>query len=115
VRREAVLPARSGSCWRRYFFAGVRDSGGDAWATRSVTGYSVISLDYNSIPEYLTNGKPEFIFSTKDRSSFELNEQSYTDLVVVLNRIIQHLNNNRMVAQFLLSPVGWFALMAILH
>lgn len=72
--------------------------GGAAWATRSVTGYSVISLDYNSIPEYLTNGKPEFVFSTKDRSSFELNEQSYTNLVVVLNRIIQHLNNNRIGA-----------------
>ena len=69
--------------------------GGAAWATRSVTGYSVISLDYNSIPEYLTNGKPEFVFSTKDRSSFDLNEQSYTNLVIVLNRLIQHLNNNR--------------------
>lgn len=69
--------------------------GGAAWATRSVVGYSIISLDYNSIPEYLTNGKPEFTFSTKDRSSFVLNEQSYSNLVIILNRLISHLNNNR--------------------
>lgn len=69
--------------------------GGAAWATRSVVGYSIISLDYNSIPEYLTNGKPEFTFSTKDRSSFILNEQNYSNLVIILNRLISHLNNNR--------------------
>lgn len=69
--------------------------GGAAWATRSVVGYSIISLDYNSIPEYLTNGKPEFTFNTKDRKSFVLNEQSYTNLVIILNRLISHLNNNR--------------------
>ena len=69
--------------------------GGAAWATRSVVGYSIISLDYNSIPEYLTNGKPEFTFSTKDRSSFVLNKQSYSNLVIILNRLISHLNNNR--------------------
>lgn len=69
--------------------------GGAAWATRSVVGYSIISLDYNSIPEYLTNGKPEFTFSTKDRASFVLNKQSYSNLVIILNRLISHLNNNR--------------------
>lgn len=69
--------------------------GGAAWATRSVVGYSIISLDYDSIPAYLTNGKPEFTFNTKDRRSFVLNEQSYSNLVTILNRLIKHLNHNR--------------------
>lgn len=69
--------------------------GGAAWATRSVVGYSIISLDYNSIPEYLTNGKPEFTFSTKNRNSFVLDKQSYANLVIILNRLISHLNNNK--------------------
>lgn len=69
--------------------------GGAAWATRAVEGYSIISLDYSSIPAYLTNGKPEFTFSTKKRESFDLNEQNYTNLVIILNRLLTHLNNNR--------------------
>lgn len=69
--------------------------GGAAWATRSVVGYSIISLDYNSIPEYLTNGKPEFTFSTKNKDSFVLDKQSYANLVIILNRLISHLNNNK--------------------
>jgi hypothetical protein len=69
--------------------------GGAAWATRAVLEYCIISLDYNSIPEFLTNGKPEFSFSIKDEHSLELNEQSYTNLVKILNRIIEHLNKNR--------------------
>ncbi|WP_347490436.1 ATP-binding protein [Desulfoscipio sp. XC116] len=69
--------------------------GGAAWATRSVLEYSLITLDYNNIPKFLTNGKPEFSFSTRSRDSFVLNEQSYTNIVTILNRLISHLNRNR--------------------
>lgn len=69
--------------------------GGAAWATRAVLDYSIISLDYSCIPAYLTNGKPEFTFSTSDKQSFVLNEQNYFNLVTILNRLIDHLNNNR--------------------
>jgi hypothetical protein len=69
--------------------------GGAAWATRAVHQYSIITLDYNKIPKFLTNGKIEFSFSTKDKDSFLLNEQVYSNLVIILNRLITHLNNNR--------------------
>lgn len=69
--------------------------GGAAWATRAILDYSIMSIDYNSIPAFLTNGKPEFTFDSKDRSSFELNAQNYKNIVVILNRAIKHLNNNR--------------------
>ncbi len=69
--------------------------GGAAWATRSILDYCIISLDYDSIPEYLTNGKPEFAFNTKDKDSFILNQQNYPNLIIILNRLISHLNKNK--------------------
>jgi len=69
--------------------------GGAAWATRAILDYSIVALDYNSIPDFLTNKKSEFSFSTKNKNSFILNEQNYSNLVIVLNRIISHLNKNR--------------------
>ena len=68
--------------------------GGATWATRSRPGYSIISIDYDSIPVFLTNGKPEFSFDSKDKNSFNLNAQNYKNIVVILNRLIRHLNNN---------------------
>ncbi|MFI3327010.1 MAG: ATP-binding protein [Clostridia bacterium] len=73
--------------------------GGAAWATRAILEYGIIALDYNSIPEFLTNGKPEFAFNFKDMSSFTLNKQSYSNLVLILNRLISHLNNNKKIRQ----------------
>jgi len=69
--------------------------GGAAWATRSVMEYSLIALDYDNIPKFLTNGKSEFTFSTRTKDSFALNEQSYINIVTILNRLIAHLNRNR--------------------
>jgi hypothetical protein len=69
--------------------------GGAAWATRAILEYCIVALDYNSIPDFLTNKKSEFSFNTKNKNSFILNEQNYTNLVIILNRIISHLNNNR--------------------
>lgn len=69
--------------------------GGAAWATRAIYEYSIISVDYNSIPKFLTNGKFEFTFDASDKSSFILNEQNYINLITILNRTIAHLNNNK--------------------
>lgn len=69
--------------------------GGAAWATRAILEYCIIALDYNSIPDFLTNKKSEFTFNTSDRNSFVLNEQSYSNIVTILNRLISHLNKNR--------------------
>lgn len=71
--------------------------GGAAWATRSIGMYRIVSLDYESIPKFLTNGKPEFSFNVKNKDSFILDRQSYENLVKVLNEIIEHLNKNREV------------------
>lgn len=78
--------------------------GGAAWATRAILGYCIIALDYNSIPDFLTNKKPEFAFSTKNRESFVLNQQSYSNIVTILNRLISHLNKNRSEAN--IAPVS---------
>ncbi|MFB0921472.1 MAG: ATP-binding protein [Oscillospiraceae bacterium] len=72
--------------------------GGAAWATRAVLEYCIIALDYNSIPDFLTNKKSEFAFKTSDKNSFILNEQSYSNIVTILNRLISHLNKNRQQA-----------------
>lgn len=69
--------------------------GGAAWATRAVLEYCIIALDYNSIPDFLTNKKPEFTFNTHEKDSFVLNQRSYSNLVIILNRLISHLNTNR--------------------
>jgi len=69
--------------------------GGAAWATRAILEYCIIALDYGSIPDFLTNKKAEFSFNTNDKNSFILNKQNYTNIVVILNRIISHLNKNR--------------------
>lgn len=70
--------------------------GGAAWATRSIGDYCIIALDYKTIPNFLTNKKVEFSFENIDKKeSFILNEKSYTNLIVILNRLIEHLNKNR--------------------
>lgn len=70
--------------------------GGAAWATRAIYKYSLISVDYNSIPKFLTNGKVEFTFDSANKDSFTLTEQNYSNLVKILNRAIKHLNNNKL-------------------
>ncbi len=72
--------------------------GGAAWATRAILDYCIIALDYNSIPDFLTNRKAEFSFNTSNKTSFILNEQSYSNIVTILNRLISHLNKNRQQA-----------------
>ncbi|MEL7569876.1 MAG: ATP-binding protein [Eubacteriaceae bacterium] len=86
--------------------------GGAAWATRAVMEYSVIAIDYDKIPKFLTNGKSEFSFSAENKDSFILNEQHYNNIITILNRFIEHLNKNRRLNKMdevSLIPIAQFA------
>lgn len=72
--------------------------GGAAWATRSVGDYKIMALTYDSIPKFLTNGKSEIVFNAKQKNDLVLDEVKYNYLVVILNRLINHLNKNRVIA-----------------
>jgi molecular chaperone, HSP90 family len=68
--------------------------GGAGWATRGVGDYILMSLSYNEIPEFLTNGKLEFSFIKNNE--IVLSKETY-DFIInnVLNIIIEHLNKSR--------------------
>lgn len=78
--------------------------GGAAWATKSVGDYKIMALTYDSIPKFLTNGKSEVVFNINNKDDLQLNEKKYNDLVVILNRLIQHLNKNREVSGLPIVP-----------
>ncbi len=67
--------------------------GGAGWATRSVGENIIISLTYDEIPEFLTNGKLEFCL--ENNKKILLNRSTYLYIVEVLNLIIRHLNAGR--------------------
>lgn len=71
--------------------------GGAAWATRSIGEYKILSAKYEDIPTFLTNGKGEVTLDIEDVSSFELDGIKYNQVVEVINRLITHLNKNRVV------------------
>lgn len=68
--------------------------GGAGWATRGVGDYILMSLSYNEIPKFLTNGKLEFSFIKNNE--IVLSKETY-DFIInnVLNIIIEHLNKSR--------------------
>lgn len=72
--------------------------GGAAWATRAINEYKILSTEYKNIPTFLTNGKSEICLNIKDEKDFQLNGIKYNDLVVIVNRLIQQLNKNRIVS-----------------
>lgn len=72
--------------------------GGAAWATKSVGDYKIMALTYDSIPQFLTNGKSEVVFNIKAKEDLQFDEIKYNYLVTILNRLIQHLNKNREVS-----------------
>ena len=53
----------------------------------------LLSLTYNEIPKFLTNGKLEYLL--EENKSVSLNRKNYTNIVDILNKIIQHLNSGR--------------------
>lgn len=72
--------------------------GGAAWATKSVGDYKILALDYESIPAFLTNGKSEVVLGAKAKNDLMLDQTKYNYLIVILNRLISHLNKNRIVS-----------------
>lgn len=61
-------------------------------------------MDYGSIPKFLTNGKSEVVLNAKSKSDLLLNEINYNYLIEILNRLISHLNKNRIVLGLLPVP-----------
>lgn len=81
--------------------------GGAAWATKSVGDYKIMALTYESIPQFLTNGKSEIVLNINSIDDLPLNEIKYNYIVSILNRLISHLNKNRNVSG--LKPISLLA------
>lgn len=77
--------------------------GGAGWATRSVSEYIVLSLTYNEIPKFITNGKMEFCLEKARDIPF--NREAYYFIRATLNRIIEHINRGRRVLAEPLIPL----------
>ncbi len=71
--------------------------GGAAWATRAINEYKVLSIKYEDIPTFLTNGKSEVTLDIKNAEDFLLDGIKYNQVISVVNRLITHLNKNRVV------------------
>ena len=71
--------------------------GGAAWATKSVGDYKILALTYDSIPQFLTNGKSEAVLNIKGLDDLKMDKAKYCHIVDALNRIINHLNKNRLI------------------
>ena len=71
--------------------------GGAAWATRAINEYKVLSIKYEDIPTFLTNGKSEVTLDIKNVEDFMLDGIKYNQVISVVNRLITHLNKNRIV------------------
>lgn len=71
--------------------------GGAAWATRAINEYKVLSIKYEDIPTFLTNGKSEVTLDINNIEDFQLDGIKYNQIVTVINRLITHLNKNREV------------------
>lgn len=71
--------------------------GGAAWATRTIGEYKILSIQYEDIPIFLTNGKSEVTLDIKNIEDFSLNGIKYNQVIGVVNRLISHLNKNREV------------------
>ena len=72
--------------------------GGAAWATRAVGEYKILALNYEDIPTFLTNGKSEACLNIKAKCDVTMNPEKYNNIIKTLNRLIEHLNKNRIVA-----------------
>jgi hypothetical protein len=68
--------------------------GGAGWATRAVTEYLKLNVDYDSIPSFLSNSKAELQMMSK--GSIALTPELHNFLIEgVLNPMIEHLNHGR--------------------
>ncbi|MDO5671901.1 MAG: ATP-binding protein [Actinomycetaceae bacterium] len=72
--------------------------GGAGWATRSVSEYLKLNVEYDTIPGWLTNGRGEAILLGPDKK-IKLTPEVHNYLVSgVLNPMIAHLNRGRDIA-----------------
>lgn len=72
--------------------------GGAGWATRAVSEYLKLNMDFDSIPKFLTNGKSEVTLIGADKT-IELTPDLHNYLVRgILNPMIEHLNRGREIA-----------------
>ncbi|WP_101652836.1 ATP-binding protein [Brevibacterium ihuae] len=72
--------------------------GGAGWATRSVSEYLKLNVEYDTIPGWLTNGRGEPALLGDD-NTIELTPEIHNYLVDgVLNPMIAHLNRGRDIA-----------------
>lgn len=72
--------------------------GGAGWATRSVSEYLKLNVEYDTIPGWLTNGKGEAVL-LGPTNTIDLTPEIHNYLVDgVLNPMIAHLNRGRDIA-----------------
>lgn len=72
--------------------------GGAGWATRSVSEYLKLNVEYDTIPGWLTNGRGEAILLGSN-NTIELTPEIHNYLVSgILNPMITHLNRGRDIA-----------------
>jgi hypothetical protein len=72
--------------------------GGAGWATRAVSEYLKLNVEYSSIPGWLTNGRGEAVLLGPD-NAIELTAEVHNYLIDgILNPMIEHLNRGRDIA-----------------
>lgn len=72
--------------------------GGAGWATRGVSEYLKLNMDFESIPAFLTNGRAEMsVISSSGTIEFSLELNNYI-IEGILNPMIDHLNRGREIA-----------------
>lgn len=70
---------------------------GAGWATRSSEEYDVLTTSYSAIPPFLNKNKITTNF-TNSKRELVFNRDTYQDLIMLVNRAIDHLNKGRKVA-----------------
>lgn len=71
--------------------------GGAGWATRATGEYPVLSVKYDHIPKFLTNGKNEMSLFDAINDEIVLDRNNYHKIINVLNVIIDHINHGRTI------------------
>lgn len=80
--------------------------GGAGWVTRGVGEYPILSVKYEHIPKFLTNGKNEMaLWSNVNKGCIRLDRNTYQDVVTLLNKLIAHINQGRKIRNESLVPM----------
>lgn len=67
---------------------------GAGWATRTPPEFDLLTSHYNHVPQYLLSQRTPVNFVDQD-GRLLLNRETYTSLIDVANRLIDHLNEGR--------------------